>query len=173
MNNQDLQKTLKKFDQELPHFPDGRINYLGAKTALAVGIVVVSGDTVLLVKRSQEVSFYPGKWDWVSGFIDEAKPLEKFVEQELREETGITAEAIDDMYFAETIKQPDEDIGKTWLICPVVVTLTDQIEPVLNWEASEYAWVQPKQLAHYDTVPGVAGNIIATLERAKQEADTD
>lgn len=173
MNNQDLQKTLKKFDQELPHFPDGRIDYSEAETALVLGIVVVSESIVLLVKRSQEVSFYPGKWNWVSGFIDEAKPLGEFVEQELAEETGITAESIDDMYFAETIKQPDEDIGKTWLICPVVVTLTDQIEPLLDWEASEYAWVQPEQLARYDTVPGVAGNIIAALERAKQEADTD
>lgn len=165
MNEQELQQTLKRFDQELPHFADGRIDYSQASSALVLGIVIIWQDYILLVKRSHQVSFYPGKWNWVSGFVDELKPLREFVEQELGEETGIANEFITDMYFAKHIKQPDKTIGKTWIICPVVVGLTDQVEPVLDWEASDYEWVKKDQLTKFDTVPGVAENITAALKQ--------
>lgn len=163
MNEHELQQTLQKLGEELPRFPDGRINYSEAGTALVVGIVAVRGNRLLLVKRSQNVSFYPGKWNWLSGFIDEAKPLRDFVEQELEEETGITSDNVHDMRFTSRVEITDEALGKTWLIYPVIVRVSADVEPELDWEAEDFAWVAPGEIDRYETVPGVAGNIHAAL----------
>lgn len=165
MSEQELQQTLEKFNRDLPHFPDGRIDYSDADAALAVGIVVVSGETTLLVRRSREVSFYPGKWNWVSGFIDEAKPLREFVYQELQEETGIPSSRLGDYFAASKVEIVDNELPKTWLVYPVVVTVAGDVEPELNWEAGEYAWVRPDELETYDTVPGVGRNIQTALRQ--------
>lgn len=164
MSKTDLQYMLQKFDKELPHFPDGRIDYSDADTALALGIIVLSEGKLLLVKRSDEVSFYPGKWNWPSGFIDEPKPLRQLAEQELHEETGITHEQIADIAYASPITLNDPDLGKTWVIYPVLVYVTNVPQPVLNWEAEDFAWVEPHDINTYDTIPGVADNIRAVLK---------
>ncbi len=165
MNENELQQTLEKFNSELPHFPDGRIDYSDAETALVVGIIVLRGDKLMLVKRSQNVSFYPSKWNWVSGFIDEVKPLREFVEQELQEETGITHPQIKDIVSVQRVTIVDKELGKTWLIYPVIAELGVGAEPELDWEADEYAWVEPPGVNSYDTVPGVAENITAALKQ--------
>ncbi|PSO43719.1 hypothetical protein BRC20_00425 [Candidatus Saccharibacteria bacterium QS_8_54_8] len=158
-----LGKALERFDKELPHFPDGRIDYSDADSALALGIIVLNGDKLLLVKRSREVGFYPGKWNWVSGFIDEQKPLRAFVEQELYEETGISRQYSRELFFASPVTVTDDGLGKTWFIYPAVVVLASEVAPELDWEAEGYAWVIPAQLSSYETVPGVTDSIRAAL----------
>jgi ADP-ribose pyrophosphatase YjhB (NUDIX family) len=158
-----LGKALQRFDKELPHFPDGRIDYSDAGSALALGIIVFSGDKFLLVKRSQEVGFYPCKWNWVSGFIDEQKPLRDFAEQELYEETGISSQYFRKVFFASPVTVTDDALGKTWFMYPAVVALASEVVPELDWEAQDHAWVTPAQLSSYETVPGVTDSIRAAL----------
>lgn len=164
MHEQELQQILQKLNKELPHFPGGRIDYSNADTALVLGIIVLSEDKLLLVKRSDEVSFYPGKWNWPSGFIDEPKPLRRLAEQELHEETGITHEQIADIAYASPITLNDPDLGKTWVIYPVLAYMTNKPQPALNWEAEDFAWVEPDDIDAYDTIPGVDDNIRAVLK---------
>ena len=88
-----LKKTLKQFES-LPRFPDGRINYKDSKKAAVLTCFVKFKDKILLLKRSDYVWTYKGKWNTVAGYIDEDKPLKEKVLEELREEIDVEEDNI-------------------------------------------------------------------------------
>ncbi len=59
--------------------------------SMGVGAIVLKGDALLLVRRSEE----PGKGYWTipGGYCEQNEPIEVTVEREVREETGIIAHA--------------------------------------------------------------------------------
>ena len=67
----------------------GQIDYLNVRWTPVINCVVSCRDKILLVQRSKNVSFYPGYWNGVSGFLDDKRDLKTKVKDELREEIGI------------------------------------------------------------------------------------
>lgn len=57
--------------------------------SIGVGALVLKGDAMLLVRRSEE----PGKGLWTNpgGYCEQTEPLEETIVREVREETGIEA----------------------------------------------------------------------------------
>lgn len=153
MDEREYMQTLERFARELPKFEDGRINYKDAKAAPVTNIFVRANGKLLLVKRTDKVSNYPGKWHTVAGYLDELVPLRNKVLEELREEIGVHEADVGDMLYGEPVEEADEVLGKQWTIYPVVVKLKGMPELQLNWEHSEYRWVSPSQLADFDTIP--------------------
>ena len=78
----DTKIILKEFI-DLPKFEDGRIDYTSSKKAPILLCFVKFQEKILLVKRSNKVGNYQGKWNVVAGFIDEPKPLKEKVLEEL------------------------------------------------------------------------------------------
>ena len=89
MNEEKILGIIQKFSKKLPHFPDGRINYSSSRTAPVINVVVKHKDKILLLKRSDKVSTYKGKWQTVAGYLDEVKPIKEKVLEELKEEIGV------------------------------------------------------------------------------------
>ena len=150
-----LFEMLQKFSKELPHFPDGRINYSGSSAAAVVTIFLQSGSETLLLKRSEKVSHYKGKWNSVAGFLDELRPLEEKVREELLEELSLPGAEISRIHLGEPYTYSDEKIGKMWHIHPVLVTVGAKPTITLDWEHTEFAWIQPTELKTFDIVPGL------------------
>ncbi len=153
MTEQELLKIMAGFSQDLPHFPDGRIDYSTSNTAAVVTVFVQYGDHILLLKRGDQVRTYRGKWYTVAGYLDELKPVREKVLAELREEVGIGEEDIATLRIAAPQEITDSAIHKTWLFCPVLAVLKRKPEIRLDWEHTEARWIKPEEMSAFDTVP--------------------
>lgn len=123
----------------------GQTDYTNARWAPVVSCVIKHGGKILVVKRSASMRFYPGLWNGIGGFLDDQKSLEEKVKEELLEETGIGADNIESIKLGEIFDADDPAAGKTWVVHPVLVEVkTDKV--VLDWEAEEYKWIEPKEV---------------------------
>lgn len=155
MKEEEILNTIKELSKSLPRFPDGRINYSQSDFAPVITVFVKSGDQLLLLKRSNNVGSYQGKWNTVAGYLDEAKPLRDKVLEELEEEIGVEEKDISSITYGEPWEFRDTDIGRTWLISPVLVELKRKPEVKLDWEHTELNWIKPRELNGFDTVPNL------------------
>lgn len=153
MNEEEIMQTVEKFAEELPKFDDGRIDYSDSDTAPVLTIFVEYEGRILLLKRSDEVRTYKRRWNTVAGYLDEVKPPREKVLEELEEEVSITKEDISSIRFGEPLRFTDEEIDKTWISHPVLVTLEEGVEITIDWEHTEHRWINPEEMDCYDTVP--------------------
>lgn len=147
-------KALKEF-WTLQRFPDGRINFTGSKRAPVLNCFVEAGGRILLLKRSDKVAQYKGKWNCVGGYIDEDKPLHQKVLEELHEELGIKKDKIERIIEGEPYEMEDKNIGITWIIHPFLAKLKSVPNITLDFEHTEFRWVEAEQIKNYDTVLGI------------------
>lgn len=113
---------------------------------------VYSGDKIALIKRSQEVGTHKGSWAAFSGYV-ERLPLNQ-AWQELLEEAGIS-EGLELQGIGIPVPIDDTIEGKRWLVFPFLFKLAEGAEIKTNWEASEWGWFSPEEMAGMDTVPGL------------------
>lgn len=152
MQEQKILNTIKKFAEKLPKFQDGRIDYSNSSIAPVITIFVKYKNKILLLKRSDKVNAYAGKWNSVSGYLDEVKPVQEKVLEELSEELGIQQDIILSIHFGKFWKLYDKKINKTWLIYPVLAELNKRPQIKLDWEHTDYKWTKPEDLTKFDIV---------------------
>jgi len=152
MSNATPQQIFEELTQGLPHFDDGRVNFTGVHKAPVLNVIVCYNNEILIVKRSQKVGAYQGLWNGISGFIDEPKSIEAFAQQELVEELSLQTEAIENVRVATPYEVKDKKIDRVWVVYPVLVTLKHRPIIILDWEHTEYAWIDPEQLNSYEYV---------------------
>lgn len=150
-----LEKILKEFLEKLPKFTDGRIDYSNSRKAPVLTCFVKCKDKILLLKRSDKVRTYRGLWNTVAGYLDEFKPLEEKAREELQEELGITVKMIKQIKLGEPYEFNDKNIGKTWIIFPVLVELEKEPMIKLDREHTEYKWIVLDDLKKFDIVPNL------------------
>jgi 8-oxo-dGTP diphosphatase len=172
MTDEYLHALLHTFAEMLPAFPDGRIDYTHATEAPILTCFVEHNGKILLLKRSEKVGMYRNKWNTVAGFLDEVQmPLWKKVMEELEEELGITPPLVQSLIRAEPYSVHDEAHGKTWHIFPVLALLHIEPEITLDWEHTEYVWIDPAEMEKYDHTPDLLNNwehVQAARTRAPQ-----
>jgi len=143
---------LKEFDG-LPRFPDGRIDYSNSDKAPVLTCFVRFEDKILLLKRSERVRTYQGKWHTVAGYIDEIKPIRQKALEELEEELKIFSKDVSHFTAGEPYEFFDEGAKKSWIVHPVLVELKKKLAVTLDWEHTEFKWISPDEVEGYDTVP--------------------
>ncbi len=161
---QKILKTIGEFAKKLPKFPDGRIDYSSSNIAPVITVFVKYKDKILLLKRSDKVRVYKGKWFTVAGYLDEMKPLHEKIMEELREEIGVEESNISSIYFGESHKFTDADVNKTWIAHPVLVKLKNKPSIKLDWEHTEYRWIKPEEIKKFDTSPKLDESLIRVLD---------
>jgi len=155
MDEQEILKTIKGFAKKLPKFPDGRIDYSNSDIAPVITVFVKFKDEILLLKRSNKVGSYPEKWNTVAGYLDELKPINKKIFEELKEEIGIDRNLILSINIGKTHKITDVHINKTWIIHPVLVEIKEMPKIKLDYEHTEFKWIKQEELKNFDTVPKI------------------
>ncbi len=168
MNEKGVLKKIEEMGSKLPHFDDGRINYSGSDYAPVIMAFVEYGGKILLLKRSDKVRTYKGKWNGVGGYLDEVCPVREKVLEELREELGVGEDTISAIYIGNAREETDDSIGKTWLIVPVLVKLKRKPQIRIDWEHTEYKWVSPVEIKGYDIVSGLESTLTAALTAASK-----
>ncbi len=115
---------------------------------------IKDNDKVLILKRSNKVKSMKCLWAGVSGIIEEndATPLAR-AKTEILEETGINEEEIELLKANELIKiKAVQYKNHEWNIFPFLFS-TKNSEIKLNWENSDFNWIEPNEIKNYETVP--------------------
>jgi ribose 1,5-bisphosphate isomerase len=110
------------------------------------------GPLVLLLRRSNRVGTYQGKWAAVSGFLDENEnPLER-AKTEINEEVGLTSKDIGLIRSGEPLRVYDQEKNTVWIVHPFLfIALKSPVRT--DWETSQHKWVKPDEIENYETVP--------------------
>ncbi len=116
---------------------------------------ITDNDKFLILKRSQKVKTMKGLWAGISGIIENnEEPFER-AKIEIFEELGIPENRISLLKSADQIKvESPQYKNHEWEIFPFLFEAKEP-EIKLNWENSEYLWINADELSNYETVPNL------------------
>ena len=133
-----------------------------------------AGDEVLLAHRCRRLG---GFWHSIAGGVEEGETDKQAARRELREETGLTAEALDPRrhsYSYSVIEEPPErralyraDVEHISVSC-FRVDAPAGWEPVPNWEHDDFRWCQIEEALALLRWPAVSEALMA-LSRASED----
>lgn len=164
-----LDKSIIDLISTYPKFDDGRIDYSDVRVCPVVNCVVRCGEMVLLTRRGEDVIAYPNTINGISGFIDEIKPLEDVVYQELSEEVGLERTDVKELKIFPEIIQTDEDINREWHVYPALAVVDEMFEPEINWENKEAVWMTIEAAKSQEFMPGFREVLKVVLGQSYEE----
>jgi len=112
-------------------------------------------DEILLLRRSQQVGTYRGRWAGVSGYVEGAAPLAQAY-AEISEETGLAREDVQLLRTGEPLAVVDAEAERRWIVHPFLFEVREPARIRTDWEHIETRWIQPKGIFQYETVPQLA-----------------
>lgn len=110
-----------------------------------------SGGEILILRRSEQVGSYQGKWAGVSGYIDDTADKQALVE--IEEETGLCGEDLRLIKRGKPLATEDEKLNVKWVVHPYLFHIKDRDKIKIDWEHKETRWIDPKEIDNYQTVP--------------------
>ena len=129
----------------------GTVELPGVTERHVVTCILRNKGRVLILRRSDKVGSYQGRWAGVSGFIEEGESDEEAARREMSEETDTRSARLSARASPRSFRHND----LVWTVHPF---LFDVRSPRLttDWEHDDHAWITPDELVGYDTVPGLA-----------------
>jgi len=118
-----------------------------------------SDGEILLLRRSERVGSYQGRWAGVSGYIE--KTVDEQALTEIEEEAGLCGEDLQLIKKGKPLAVEDEKLGVRWVVHPYLFHIKDRGKVKIDWEHKETRWIDPKDIGDYQTVPMLK----ETLER--------
>jgi len=118
---------------------------------------------ILILKRSEKVRTMKGLWSGISGVIEnDEMPIER-AKIEIFEEVGITQKSITLIKSnKELCVESTQYKNHQWIIFPFLFK-TDRNNIKLNWENSEFRWIDNDQLKQFNTVPNLEKVLLSVL----------
>ena len=110
-----------------------------------------SNGEILILRRSEEVGSYQGKWAGVSGYIETTADEQALVE--IEEETSLNGEDLKLVKRGKPLVIEDEKLGVKWMVHPYLFHIKDRGKIKIDWEHKETRWIDPKDIGNYQTVP--------------------
>jgi len=110
-----------------------------------------SNGEILILRRSEQVGSYQGKWAGVSGYIETTADEQALVE--IAEETGLSHEDLKLIKRGEPLSIKDERLGVKWVVHPYLFRIKDRGKIRIDWEHKEARWIKPEAIGNYQTVP--------------------
>jgi len=112
-------------------------------------------EKLLILKRSDKVKSMKGLWAGISGIIEKNEEPLKRAKIEIFEEVGITEDMITLVRSSEEMRidSPQYE-NHEWEIFPFLFEAKNPIIK-LNWENSDFKWINVEELENYKTVPSL------------------
>ncbi|RMW33846.1 MAG: NUDIX domain-containing protein [Nitrosopumilus sp.] len=112
-------------------------------------------EKLLILKRSDEVKTMKGLWAGISGIIEKNEEPLKRAKIEIFEEVGITEDEITLVKSAEEMRVNSPQYqNHEWEIFPFLFEAKNPTIK-LNWENSDFKWIEIDELENYETVPSL------------------
>jgi 8-oxo-dGTP diphosphatase len=138
-----------------------------ARPIVGIGVVVLKGDSVLLVRRGKPPNM--GSWTLPGGAQELAETTEQAARRELAEETGVT---VGELRLVATVDNIRRDLAGRVQFHYTIIDYAAQWlagEPVADTDVSEAAWAPLDRLADYalwseaHRVIGLARGVIGSV----------
>ena len=110
-----------------------------------------SNGEILILRRSEQVGSYQGKWAGVSGYVETTPDEQVLVE--IGEETGLGEEDFRLIKKGEALTTDDEKLGIRWIVHPYLFHIKERSKIKIDWEHKEVKWIKPEEIGNYQTVP--------------------
>ncbi len=116
---------------------------------------IKDNEKLLILKRSDKVKSMKGLWAGISGIIEKNEEPLKRAKIEIFEEVGITEDMITLVRSAEEMRVNSPQYNNhEWEIFPFLFEAKNPMIK-LNWENSDFKWINVEELENYDTVPSL------------------
>ena len=112
---------------------------------------------ILILRRSEQVGSYRGKWAGVSGYVETTADEQALVE--IEEETSLSGAAFKLVQRGKLLLIEDEKLSVKWLVHPYLFHIKDRGKIKIDWEHKETRWIDPKDTGNYQTVPMLKGTL--------------
>ena len=128
-----------------------------------VSCFVTCKGRVLILKRSQRVRTYRGRWATVSGYLEKGEDSLDRAFRELREEVDLPKEDVELVKIGEPISVDDSESNLNWIVYPFLFNSKTKVVRI-DWEHDEYKWINPEDLRKYETVPMLKEALLSILK---------
>ena len=110
-----------------------------------------SDGEILILRRSEQVGSYQGRWAGVSGYVERTADEQALIE--IEEETSLWGEDLKLVKRGKPLPIKDEKLGIKWVVHPYLFHIKDRGKIKIDWEHKETRWIDPKDIDTYQTVP--------------------
>lgn len=118
--------------------------------AAVTGFLRTDSD-ILLLKRSDAVGSYSGRWGGVAGHVEDHDGPDDAVRAEIREETGIDSDTCALVRRGDAFPVEDPDLGVRWTVFPYLFDCPTRAVD-LDEEHTDFEWVTPTEIYRRPTV---------------------
>lgn len=130
--------------------------------SMVVTSVLKNQNEVLVLRRSIKVKTMQEKWAGVSGYLEKNEDLLSRALTEIYEETGINK---DELILRKIFNQLNVQIHDEMLIIiQPFGFVSNTRKVVLDWEHSDYAWINHREMDNFDFVPRLKKIITRSLK---------
>ena len=104
---------------------------------------------ILILRRSELVGSFRGRWAGVSGYIETTADEQVLVE--IEEETGLCRGDVEIAKRGRPLSVEGE--GVRWMVYPYLFRIKERDKVKIDWEHSDKRWIAPDEIDNYPTVP--------------------
>jgi len=108
---------------------------------------------VMILRRSERVGTYRGKWAGVSGYIEEGTSPSQQAWTEINEEAGLGADDVELVRKGQPLEVVDAELGRKWIVHPFRFRVLKPEKTKIDWEHTEARWTAPEDIGRHHTVP--------------------
>jgi nicotinamide-nucleotide amidase len=120
-----------------------------------------SNNKVLILRRSNKVGTYQGRWGGISGYIEKDAEGQALIE--IEEETGLTEKDIKLVAKGQPLEVIDEKLRMKWTVHPFLFKLSNPDKVKTDWEHMETRWITPEEIDSFTTVPMLKEALMSVL----------
>jgi 8-oxo-dGTP diphosphatase len=110
-----------------------------------------SDGEILILRRSEQVGSYQGRWAGVSGYVEKTADEQALIE--IREETSLGKEDFKLIKKGKPLPTTDDRLGTKWVVHPYLFHIKDRSKIKIDWEHKEMRWIDPMDIDNFEAVP--------------------
>lgn len=131
------------------------------RTEHVVTSFLEANNRVLILRRSNKVGTYQGRWGGISGYIDKNADEQALIE--IKEETGLSEKDVKLIARGEPLEVTDEKLKMKWIVHPFLFRVTNPDKVKTDWEHLDTRWIAPEEIESFTTVPKLKEALMAVL----------
>ncbi len=108
---------------------------------------------IMILRRSERVGTYQGKWAGVSGYIEPGIGPSEQAWTEIKEEAGLDRDDVQLVQEGQLLEVVDGELGRKWIVHPFRFRVLRPEKIGIDWEHTEAKWIAPEDIGQYETVP--------------------
>jgi len=153
-------ELLRNGDDVTVNGDDGSIEVHNVAHIDSVSSVILVNGRILMLKRPDHASSFPGIWSLVAGKIEDGETPEETAAREIREETGLNVSSPSATLGPLFVREN----GIIWKV-HVLLFIHDSDDVTLNHENEMYEWVLPDDIDKRNTVSSTVSAVRELLSK--------